>query len=143
MQYLRAQSFGFLLSKIKGRNKQAFHKLFKYCQRKNKYIVDIFDSYTKVLWLSIKFLSFQDNLFFHRYGRFSIRMDFYDDQNYQSKFSWSDFPVEVAYRQRLYFEVSIATLDQSLQVMAGNCCSTPTADHNKEHRFRHEMIHEG
>ena len=70
-------------------------------------------------------------------------MDFYHDQNYQSKYSWDDFPVEVAYRERLYYEVSIATLDQSLQVMAANCCSTPTADHEKEHRFRHELIHEG
>ncbi|XP_015761376.1 PREDICTED: uncharacterized protein LOC107340539 [Acropora digitifera] len=77
------------------------------------------------------------------YGRFSIRMDFYNDEDYQSKYSWDDFPVEVAYRERLYFEVSIVTLDQSLQVMAANCCSTPTADHNKEHRFRHELIHEG
>lgn len=70
-------------------------------------------------------------------------MDFYNDEDYQSKYSWDDFPVEVAYRERLYFEVSIVTLDQSLQVMAANCCSTPTADHNKEHRFRHELIHEG
>lgn len=70
-------------------------------------------------------------------------MDFYHDQNYQSKYSWDDFPVEVAYRERLYYEVSIATLDQSLQIMAANCCSTPTADHEKEHRFRHELIHEG
>ncbi|KAL9968094.1 hypothetical protein ACROYT_G026423 [Oculina patagonica] len=77
------------------------------------------------------------------YGRFSIRMDFFHGQDYQSAYSWGDFPIEVAYRQRLYFEVSIATLDQSLEVMAANCCSTPTADHNKEHRFRHEMIHEG
>lgn len=70
-------------------------------------------------------------------------MDFFRGEDYQSAHSWGDFPIEVAFRQRLYFEVSIATLDQSLEVMAGNCCSTPTADHNKEHRFRHEMIHEG
>ena len=70
-------------------------------------------------------------------------MDSYRDEDYDSKYSWDDFPIEAAYRERLYFEVSIVTLDQNLQVMAANCCSTPTADHNKEHRFRHELIHEG
>lgn len=70
-------------------------------------------------------------------------MDFFHGQDYQTAYSWGDFPIETPYRERLFFEVSIATLDQSLEVMAANCCSTPTADHNKEHRFRHELIHEG
>lgn len=77
------------------------------------------------------------------YGRFSIRMDFYHGKDYQDVHSWSDFPVEVPFRERLFFELSIATLDQSLEIMAGNCCSTPTADHKKVDRFRHELIHEG
>ena len=70
-------------------------------------------------------------------------MDFFHGQDYQTAYSWGDFPIETPYRERLFFEVSITTLDQSLEVMAANCCSTPTADHNKEHRFRHELIHEG
>lgn len=77
------------------------------------------------------------------YGKFKLRMDFFRTKNYQTEYTWDDFPVSVYLRERLYFEVSIDSIDQNLVVFAGNCCATPTRDHSKAGRFRHEIIHEG
>lgn len=77
------------------------------------------------------------------FGKFKLRLDFYDGQKFESVYAPSDFPVPVLLRQRLYFEVSVVHEDKNLEIFADNCCTTPTRDHQKAGRFRHELLHHG
>ena len=83
-------------------------------------------------------------LLLHSYGRFKVRLDYIkNDASFGQEAVYAQKDFEVAYRQRLTFEVGIATLDQDLVIQTANCCTTPTADHMHAGKFRHELIHEG
>lgn len=71
-------------------------------------------------------------------ANFTIALEVFPDSSYSSKFSEDDFPVSVAIRKRIYFQLSVETKDKSLSTLAEECFATPTQDPNNA--IRYEII---
>ena len=61
-------------------------------------------------------------------GNFTLSLNMFPDKRFVSPYMKDDFPVAVVLRKRLFFEVSVASNDKQLSIIAYRCFATPTQD---------------
>ena len=61
-------------------------------------------------------------------GNFTLSLNLFPDNRFVSPYMKGDFPVPVALRQLLFFEVAVVSNDKQLSIRADRCYATPTQD---------------
>ncbi|CAH3124730.1 unnamed protein product [Pocillopora meandrina] len=74
-------------------------------------------------------------------GKFTVALDLFADQQFKSRYTEKDYPVQVKLRQDLYFEASVKSKDKTLSVLGENCVATPTQD--SKHATSYPLITNG
>ena len=46
-----------------------------------------------------------------------------------------DFPFAVVLRKRVFFEISVTSIDRQLSIIADHCYATPTQDHKNSLKY--------
>ncbi|KAJ7390056.1 hypothetical protein OS493_027581 [Desmophyllum pertusum] len=75
------------------------------------------------------------------FGKFTITLDLFSNDNYIDPFTQDEFPVVVNIRSRLFFELRVDTEDKRLTIFALDCFATPSQDRNSEPRY--DVIKDG
>jgi len=74
-------------------------------------------------------------------GNYTLSLNMFPDKRFVSPYMKNDFPVAVALRKRLFFEVSVASNDKQLSIIADRCFATPTQD--QKNPLKYEFIKTG
>jgi len=74
-------------------------------------------------------------------GNFTLSLDMFPDKRFVSPYMKDDFPVAVVLRKLLFFEVSVASNDKQLSIVADRCFATPTQD--QKNPLKYEFIRTG
>ena len=69
-------------------------------------------------------------------GNFTLSLNMFPDKRFVSPYMKSDFPVAVVLRKRLFFEVSVASSDKQLSIIADRCYATPTQDQKNAMKYK-------
>lgn len=74
-------------------------------------------------------------------GNFTLSLNMFPDKRFVSPYMKDDFPVALALRKLLFFEVSVTSSDKRLSIVADRCYATPTE--NEQNRLKYEFITKG
>ena len=74
-------------------------------------------------------------------GNFTLSLEMFPDNRFVSPYMKDDFPVAVVLRKLLFFEVSVASNDKQLSIIAYRCFATPTQD--QKNPLKYEFIRIG
>ena len=74
-------------------------------------------------------------------GNFTLSLNMFPDRRFVSPYMKNDFPVAVVLRKRLFFEISVASNDKQLSIIAYRCFATPTQD--EKNSLKYEFIRTG
>jgi len=74
-------------------------------------------------------------------GNFTLSLNMFPDKRFVSPYMKDDFPVAVVLRKRLFFQVSVASKDKQLSIIADRCFATPTRD--QKNPVKYEFITKG
>ena len=74
-------------------------------------------------------------------GNYTLSLNAFPDKRFISPYTNGDFPVAVALRKTLYFEVSVTSDDKLLSIIAERCYATPT--HDLKNPLKYEFIKTG
>ena len=68
-------------------------------------------------------------------GNFTLSLNMFPDKRFVSPYMKDDFPVAVVLRKRLFFEISVTSIDRQLSIIADQCYATPTQDHKNSLKY--------
>ena len=74
-------------------------------------------------------------------GNFTLALNMFPDKRFVSPYMKDDFPVAVVLRKFLFFEVSVASSDKQLSIIADRCFATPTRE--QKNPMKYEFITKG
>ena len=74
-------------------------------------------------------------------GNYTLSLNMFPDKRFMSPYTNGDFPVAVALRKTLYFEVLVTSDDKLLSIIAERCYATPT--HDLKNPLKYEFIKTG
>jgi hypothetical protein len=69
------------------------------------------------------------------FGQFRVYINLYENDKYEEALTSTEYPLEVAVQDRLYFEVKLDSDDPRLSVFAENCSVTPSQDKKDKRRY--------
>ena len=61
-------------------------------------------------------------------GNFTLSLNMFPDKRLVSPYMKDDFPFAVVLRKRVFFEISVTSIDRQLSIIADHCYATPTQD---------------
>jgi hypothetical protein len=74
-------------------------------------------------------------------GMFALHMGVFKDFSYTVPYPEQDFPIPVMVNRRIYFQLSVQSMDNRLSVRADRCHATP--DPNRNNRIQYDLIRNG